>query len=285
MKKFIAIVLLITFFFTSYSQELKNKLQGSWVCTKILDQGGSPTTGKFGESGEYLEFTFNKDNMSITEAPFDKGMQIPIVYGADFIDLFPRFPFDPPEKIYTVKSLEGSDLIMSTKNENGETIDYHFINQEKLLSQLSNEAQTIDIGLIIIEHFNSSKGGGNKTFEYKISNEELFCTPLFNDKESPSFGGYISMNFVFPKTHIPETQTEELVVDFDVDENGAGNIRIVQSVSNDIDAALIKTIKQKSKKWLPLKVNGQPIKTTLRFHFVFFSGNSELELPIRRYRK
>lgn len=89
MKKIIIIALLVTCFFTSYSQQLKNKLQGSWVCTKILDQGGNPTAGKFGESSEYLEFTFNKSYISITEAPFDKGMQILINYGEDFIDLFP----------------------------------------------------------------------------------------------------------------------------------------------------------------------------------------------------
>jgi hypothetical protein len=61
MKKLATLILLIISG-TSYSQKLKDKLQGDWVCTKILDLKGNVASGKFGESSEYLKFSFVKGN-------------------------------------------------------------------------------------------------------------------------------------------------------------------------------------------------------------------------------
>jgi len=279
MKRLTTIILLIISG-TTYSQKLKDRLQGDWVCTKIVDSNGKPTSGKFGESNEYLKFSFVKGNLSITEAPFDRGIKIPIKYDNDFIDLFLQAVYELPERKYTVKTLEESDLILSTKNQNGETIDYHFINQEKLLKAVSTGEQIIDNGLIIIRHLKLSKEskGANRVSEYRISNdaESLYPSPIFNDYASASFGHYFSINFVFPKTYQLETVSEELIVDFDVDDKGVSNIKIVQGVSDKINTSVIKIIEKTSKKWEPLEINGQPIKTTLRFHFIFYIGVTEL---------
>lgn len=274
-------IVLIIISGTTYSQKLKDRLQGDWVCTKIVDSKGNPASGKFGASNEYLKFSFDKANLSITEAPFDRGINMPIKYDTDFIDLFPQAVYELPERKYIVKKLEASDLILSTKNQNGETIDYYFINQSKLLNELSKGEQVIDNGLIIIKHLKLSKEakGANRVSEYRISNESLYPSPIFNDNASASFGHYFSINFVFPKTYQLETASEEMIIDFDVDDKGVSNIKVVQGINNEIDASTIKIIEKTTKKWVPLKVNGQPIKTTLRFHFVFFLGVSELQLP------
>ena len=265
---------------TTYSQKLKDKLQGDWVCTKIVNTKGNTASGKFGESNEYLKFSFVKGNLSITEAPFDRGIKMPIKYDNDFIDLFPQAVYELPERKYTIKSLDGSNLILSTKNQNGETIDYHFINQDKLLKELSTGGQIIDNGLIIIKHLKLSKEakGANRVSEYRISNESesLYPSPIFNDYASASFGHYFSINFVFPKTYQLETLSEELIIDFDLNDNGVSNIKVVQGLSNEINALVIKIIEKTSKKWDSLEINGQSIKTTLRFHFIFYLGVAEL---------
>jgi hypothetical protein len=279
MKRLTTIILIIIGGAT-YSQKLKDKLQGDWVCTKILDSKGKATSGKFGESNEYLKFSFAKGNLSITEAPFDRGIKMPIKYDVDFIDLFPQAVYELPEKKYTFKSQEGTDLVLSAKNQNGEIIDYHFVNQERLLKELSPGEHLIDNGLIIIKHLKLSKEakGANRVSEYRISNEagNLYPSPIFNDYASASFGHYCSINFVFPKNYQLETVSEELIVDFDIDDKGVSNIKVVQGLGDEINALVIKIIEKTRKKWEPLKINGQPIKTTLRFHFIFYLGVVEL---------
>jgi outer membrane biosynthesis protein TonB len=70
--------------------------------------------------------------------------------------------------------------------------------------------------------------------------------------------------------------SEELIVDFDIDDKGVSNIKVVQGLGDEINALVIKIIEKTRKKWEPLKINGQPIKTTLRFHFIFYLGVVEL---------
>lgn len=275
-------ILLLIISGTTYSQKIKDKLQGDWVCTKIVDSNGNPASGKFGESNEYLKFSFVKGNLSISEAPFDRGIKMPIKYDTDYIDLFPQAVYEFPERKYTLKSFEESKLILSTKNENGEAIDYHFINQDKLAKELSASEQIFDNGLIIIKHLKLSKEtkGANRVFEYKISNDarSLYPNAIFNDNASSSFGYYFSLNFVFPKAYPIETVSDELIIDFDLDDKGVSNIRIVQGLSDEIDASVTKIFEKTSKKWEPLKMNGQTIKTTLRFHFVFYLAVAEPEI-------
>ena len=281
MKTFTFIILLTLSSFV-YSQKLKDRLQGDWVCTEIVDSYGTKVPGKFGESTEYLKFTFIKNNLSITEAPFDVGVMIPIKYGKDFIDLFPEAIYELPERIYSLKSIDNDNLVLTTKNQNGQPIDYHFVNQKKYVDQLKNEDIIIDNGLIIIKHLKLSKDskGANRVAEYRIGNEKanLFPCPIFRDLRSESFGGYFSINFEFPKSYQLGSVSDELIVDFDVTDDGAGNIKIVKGLSDEINTLVINIIEGSRKKWEPLKVNEQIIKTTLRIHFVFYLGVSDIPI-------
>jgi hypothetical protein len=284
--KSLTTIILIVISSTVYSQKLKEKLQGDWVCTKILDSNGYAASGKFGASDEYLKFSFVKGTLSITEAPFDRGLKIPVRYDVDYIDLFPDDPSWLPEKKYTLKLLEGENMILSTKNENEQTINYHFLNQAKFLKELSTGEHRIENDFIIIKHLKLSKEakGANKVSEYRISNEpkNLYPGPIFYDKASATFGSYFTINFVFPKTYQLETVSKELIVDFDVDGNGVSNIKIVQGLTDEMNDAVIKTIESTSKKWTPLEINGQPVKTTSRFHFIFYLGVSEVRIGSAR---
>jgi hypothetical protein len=279
MKTFTVIILLILSTFV-YSQKLKGRLQGDWVCTEILDAKGNKVPGKFGESNEYLKFTFLRNYLSITEAPFDEGLKILIKYGRDFIDILPEAIYEVPERIYTIKFIDNDNLVLKTKNPDGQPIDYHFVNQKIFVGQLKDDNRIIDNLLVIIKHLKLSKDekGANRVAEYKIGNEKenLFPCPIFKDYRSATFGGYFSINFVFPNSYQLGSVSDELIVDFEVTDEGAGNIKIVKGLSDEINTSVINIIEGTRKKWEPLKVDEQIIKTTLRIHFIFYLGVSDI---------
>jgi hypothetical protein len=112
---------------TVYSQKLKDRIQGDWVCVGIWDSKGQPTEGKFGESNEYLKFGFKKGKLSISEAPFDEGSAMGITFKDDkIIDLLPGAVYELPERIYEVSELTGDHLTLTTKGQNNELITYKF---------------------------------------------------------------------------------------------------------------------------------------------------------------
>lgn len=282
MKTLNIIPLLLSISIMTYSQNLKEKLQGEWICTKILDLNGNTTSGYYGESYEYLKFSFAKSNSSITEAPFDTGIQRKIKYYVDYVDFFPSAIRKDIERIYKVKSIDSTNLILSTTNLFGKQIEYHFINQVVLFEKLLKTNQTIDCGLIIIKHLKLPKQGGfTRVFDYRIGNdtESLFPSPIFNNGKasfyyysSGSFGHYFTTNFNFPKTYQIETISEELIVDFDISEKGVSNIKIVQGLSNEMNSELINVIAGTTNKWQQIKFRSQSLKTTLRFRFIFYLG-------------
>lgn len=257
-----------------YAQKLKDKLQGNWVCTNILDQQGNKTIGKFGDSNEFLKFSFEKGELSIVEAPFDRGIKMPIKFGNDNIDLFPSAVIELPERVYKIISVDSNNLVLSTKNKKGEQINYHFQNQNRLLRDPN--LNVFDIGQILIKHLKVSKDskGANRVSEYSISNnrENLYPSPVFDDFASATFGQYVSINFVFPESFPFEKASDELIVDFDVTKGGATNIKVEKGINDEVNSEIIKILEKSSKKWIPLKLDKNPIQSTLRLHFVFYQG-------------
>lgn len=280
MKRLTTIILLIISG-TTYSQTLKDRLQGDWVCTKIVDTKGNTASGKFGESNEYLKFSFAKGNLSITEAPFDTGIKMPIKYGTDNIDLFPQAVYELPERKYIVKSVDSIQMILTTINENGESIEYEFLNQKTLYNKVQSENMVIDNGTIVIKHIRYSESndkgkinlkGTNKTSEYRISNkvESLFPSPIFNHPTSASLASHFTYYINLPENFKSGEMSDELVLEFEVLENGAENIRVVKSLDNEINSQIVDLIKKNRKHWKMLRINGKPTKSTLKLHFVFY---------------
>jgi hypothetical protein len=276
--RYIAVLLLLSLSQFSHSQKLKDRLQGNWVCTEILDSLGNKATGKFGASDEYLKFSFVKGNLNFTEAPFDVGLDMPVTFGNDYIDLFPMAVYEVPEKIYTVKSLDKDNLVLATKNEERQTIYYHFLNQASLMNDLKEGNPVIDNGIILIKHLKSQGSNGiNRVGEYIIGNkkENLFPGPCFKDQATAYFSFWFAQRFEFPKTYPMETVSPEMILDFDVNAEGIDNVKVVQGINDEIDASVIKIINSSGKKWKPLKVDDQVINSTLRFHFIFYLGKDE----------
>lgn len=277
--KLITILVIFTLSPLTYSQDIKDKLQGDWVCTRIQDLAGNSGSGKFGESNEYLKFSFKNDILTIMEAPFDKGIDLTIKFGDDFFDTFPEAFDEIPERIYSVKKMDGDSLILRTKNEYYKTIDYHFHRQIKCLDELKNGNKILDNGIIFINRFKTSKDlqRAFRISEYRFPNDKghLCPCPIFTDSDSPGFGSYLSANILYPKSFQTESVSDELIVCFDVTDEGATNIKIIKGLNDELDASVLKVIRGSGKKWRPLKIDGQTIKTTMKFHLVFLPASKE----------
>lgn len=272
----VALFILLILSNVVYSQKLKDKLQGDWVCTKIVDSFGIPSSGKFGASHEYLKFSFKKSNLFITEAPFDHGIGYPIDCKDDLIELFPDISFPMPEKLYYVQSVNSDKLILKTIDiYNSNIIVYHFTNQATFIEeQKASNNWLIDNGTILIKQIRYSKENkeGNRVADYKIPNlrVNMYPSPTFEDKNFETFGSCFSYHFKFPASFPMDSLSEELIVDFDLFKGGATNLKIIKGLGDEMNASVLKALNKSAKKWKPLIIDGLPIQTTMRFHFVFY---------------
>lgn len=278
--KHLTVLFFLSFSALIYSQSIKDALQGDWVCTQIIDSAGNKTIGKFGYSDEFLKFSFVKNSMFLIEAPFDKGIKLLLEYGKDYIDLFPGAIYELPERKYTIKSIDESNLVLTTKNTEKQLIEYHFTNQADIKVDLSDENRFMDIGSIAIKHHKPDKDshGANRVSEYKISNNKanFRVCPKFIDSESACFGDYFSINFKFPDSYKLDEISDELIVDFNVTGEGAQDIKIIKGLNEEMDASFIKTFEGTTKKWKPVIIDGKAVNTKLRLHFVFYLGFTQM---------
>lgn len=289
----ILLLILMSWSLTGFSQKLKTKLQGDWVCTGIFDSSGDSTSGKFGASNEYLRFKFRKGYLSINESPVDNTLEFPIKYTTDYFEFVfnsnsspppglhlyekqqvPDIDFQIPESKYFVDFINNNQIVLSTLNSNKDTIFYHFTKQEYFIDNQSNEKLITDIGYVIIKHLKLSKDskGANRVAEYFVTNntENLYPAPLFKDYSETTFGQYVSINFKFPDDYELGTISKELVIEFDINKKGVSNISVIKGLNDYFDSAIVKIIEKTKKKWIPVKINGNYINTRLKVHFIFY---------------
>ena len=275
MNKILTAFLLIFTISFSSANDLKKALQGTWLCTKILDQNGQPTNGKFGASDEYLKFKFKKSKLLITEAPFDPSMLgFTIKYGKDFIDLIPGSVYKIPEQVYFVKEVDSVNLILSTLTSNNDSIFYHFVNQNYYNQKFDPNSDIVDLGLVVIKHLKLKSKGANRVSDYIIPNREefLYPSPTFIDNKSASFGHYFSINFKFPDNYPIDSVSAEMIIDFDIQEKEIKNFTIVQGVDSQIDSEALRVLQLTREKWRPITFNNEVVESRVRLHFVFYLG-------------
>jgi len=273
------ICLLVLFVLTSYRsfsqiQSLKDKLQGDWLCTKVTNPDGDTVRGEFGRSGEYLRFIFENKHVSISQAPFDKGLLLPINFEGDSFDPILEINWFLPYLQYTVQEVDENHLVLAGITQEGSPVIYSFINQNKYEHNEETKEMVHDLGFVIVNNSAISKshiyGAKVNWVDYRIQNSEisLYPSPIFKDELSSSFSAYLSRVFLFPKDHHSLTLSDELVVDFQVTPKGLQNIRIVQGVTYEINAYVFKLLEESRKKWFPAMVEGKPLTSKVRLHFL-----------------
>lgn len=95
----------------------------------------------------------------------------------------------------------------------------------------------------------------------------------------PSFPGgegqlykFLMENIHYPAEAVKSGAQGRVVVQFEVESDGSlGNITVVKSVSPELDAEAIATIK-KMPKWIPATIDGKAVKSTMVLPFTFKSS-------------
>jgi hypothetical protein len=262
-----------------YSQTLKERIQGDWVCVGIWDSKGQPTKGKFGESNEYLKFSFKKNKLSITETPFDTDSAMDVTFKDEkIINLLPTAVYEFPERIYEVRELTDDLMTLTTKGQNRKPITYKFLNQIIFAEDIENKI--IDLGILIITKMDARIV--NQVFGHRVSNVLVFPgpSPTFKYPGGDSFGDIFSLKMKWPKNFKFDELTKftnEMTVDFDVSAAGASNIKIVNGLSPELDMEVARVMDKLRKRWKPVVINDKPVKTTSRFHMYFYMSKFILE--------
>ncbi len=279
MKKLTFVFLMVSLL--TYSQKLKQRIQGDWLCVSILDSQKHATTGKYGNADDFLKFKFKNSTFTVCKSPFDKGLIQDIVFkDGNSFDWLPNARYELPERVYVVKHINDKYLILATSAQNGDTITYYFMNQKNFPY---SETKIIDNGIIIIKnlHSSTSSKGCNRVSEYQISNDSIHLTPspTFEYPGGGNFGELLSINIKLPEDFPLDQVSDELILDFDVTAKGAQNFRIDKGLSNEINSEVITVMEKLHKSWKPLVSDNKPVKTTLRFHIYFYKTIVELQPP------
>jgi|GEM_PF-5578704 hypothetical protein len=129
-SKCVTCVLILASFNFSFSQRLRDRIQGDWLCVSVSDSLNNKIASEFGESNRYLRFSFKGKYLYVAQAPFDRGIIFPLHFGQDFIDpTFERL-WDVPDLFYRVISLDSSKLILKTTPDKRQ---YLFVNQSQFI--------------------------------------------------------------------------------------------------------------------------------------------------------
>jgi hypothetical protein len=266
------IIALFCFAFqVAFGQVNQHCIAGSWVCLKVEDADGKPSSGPFGEADEYLRFTFAKKSLSISEAPFDTGLTMPIIIEGNYVKVFSEQLYNLPELEFQVQAVSKAELILlCTAKE--KTVRYTFSNQQLYVGK---KQHVIDCGLIIIsEAFISTSDRpmySIKNFDYQISNmsNTLAPCPIFKHGTYANLGSYLSLNFKFPRSFKSEKLSEEIVIQIQIGTNAIEHCEIIQGLDFELNSAIFELVANTTNKWIPLKIERQVVPVSLRFHFRF----------------
>ncbi|HEY6914976.1 MAG TPA: hypothetical protein VI413_09895 [Paludibacter sp.] len=280
MKKLIFFLLLMSL--ASYSQKLKDRIQGDWLCVSILDSHGHPIAGKYGNADDFLKFKFKNSTFTACKTPFDTGVEQDIVFkNGNSFDWLPTARYELPERVYVVKNINDKYMILATRAQNGDSITYYFMNQKNFPC---SDAKILDNGILVVKHLLTSKdknSGANKAYEYQINNDStnLYPRPTFKYSTGGDFGGIFSYNFKLPEDFELDQVSDELIIDFDVAENGAKNFNIIKGLNDKFNSETIRVMTKLRKYWKPLVVDKKIINTTMRMHIHFYQTIVELQPP------
>jgi hypothetical protein len=257
----------------AFGQKTNELLTNNWICTKVEDITGNPTSCTFGDSYEYLRFEFTNRSITISEAPFDRGLTMPFSMNGNEIEVFSEELFHLPELNFNIRRLTNDSLILYANTKEHEAV-YYFLNLKKTRTVKSESNQLVDCGLTILNESYIATGElplySYKNFDYRILFNEsaLLPSPSYYNSSHMNFGSFLALNFKFPKEFQNDKLTEEIIIDLLVSKNGFSGVKIVKGINYELNSAIFDLLIKTNKSWIPVK-NKSIASTTLRFHFKF----------------
>lgn len=281
-SKWITCVLILATFNFSFSQHLRDRIHGDWLCLNVTDSAGHKIASEFGEPDRYLRFSFQGKYLYIAQAPFDRGIIFPVHYGQDFIDpTFERL-WDMPDMFYRVISLDSSKLILRTTSDKKQ---YLFINQNQFIPNPNIQKQSRDADILISQQWQSAN-----YLIINIDKENFYPSPRFKDDRYANWGEYLSRYFALHFNFSPlahslsntspiDTLSYECMAEFEVTKKGLQNLKIIKGAHYEFNVAVFDAISLSRKNWHPVIFNDRYFPTRMRFKFTFVNlPNSDIFL-------
>lgn len=254
MKAFFFILVLIYQYQILFGQINKDELIGNWVKTRLETVNGEETSGKFGESSQFLRISINENEIYFSITPFDEGYSLKYKIGHDSIlvgfDTFNFADIDAylPEKFYIVEKIGLDKLILRTSYKN-QDIRYHFQRQLGTKAKLNDSVFLCENDTLVLIRY-LSNGSVSYYTNCSATRDYFYAEPLF--KGPVEFGNYLSHGLKrFARINRNEF-SKPIKVSFYIDYLGkVSDVELVEGFKEYYDKQLLKLITATDKNWIP----------------------------------
>lgn len=103
-----------------------------------------------------------------------------------------------------------------------------------------------------------------------ISYQEIEQKPTFNGADANAFSQWVNSQLEYPESAREAGTEGRVLVQFTVNTDGTmGNVKVLRSVSPELDAEVLRVIESCTEKWTPGMKDGKPVPVYYTFPVVF----------------
>ena len=284
--RFMFLIIIVFFsYLDSYSQSIKDQLEGTWICTQITNTNDEPIVD---QPTALYGLKFDKSKCSMYNAPFNSSansfsyvvdgvnriIKVYLGYGGTYDENGNRVnalvPNLEPTFLYQIKEISKETLIVDlTTNFSGVT-RYTLKRKEFIDKELDGKIISIENKYILIKDLSPL----SRSAEYWFgSNKIVHNQAVFKG----DFGDYLARKVRLGKNFPIDAISSEVIVQFTINESGSPEqIKLIQGLNEKLNTSLIKAIQKTKGKWTPLAVNKKSVKSNVKFHFLFYKNKGSL---------
>ncbi len=255
---------------------LRDHIQGAWGCGKI-EYSRADQKISDGEMGDYLKFTFERNTLFVSYAPFDKGLKKPIVFKGEAFYIIDEYK-DRIE--YRVDSIAANQMRVSTTLESGVVQHYHF---RKIEGNLQGQEAMQHHYPITLEIHNinnkytrpSPLATPGKLYRYTITRDpkNYHLCPVFQAPGSQTLGGYVLSRFDDELVRESTGAYSEVVIQVDVTKNSGTQIKLIRGSTFTMNGHIFDIFLKSARYWGLPEGNQEAYTMTFSIFVVNMSRN------------
>lgn len=236
---------------------VKAALKGDWYCQKVVGLNDASTQDSL---KGFLRFTFEKNLLYISLAPFDKGFKFQIqIADESFFLIAP----DRSKIEYKIDSLNSNSLILTSKHQTGELLTYYFARNDFEEDRMGeNKAYGhYQIGIFVIPDYVVK----NKWYTYLVSNDQRRIPFEFKAPNSHNFASFFLTFFDEKLISEIDNSINELEVTIKISKKGLASVKIEKGISYKINSHVFDILTKTGRYWKLLNGHNETIEFRLSF--------------------
>jgi len=254
-------------------KNFRKALQGTWICSKIVNSSMQDSYGKFGDSGTFLKFEFKGNRLYIATAPYDDGMEFVVTYSRKDSMIYLPLPYSAPEiePDYKVSRLSDNMLILDATNGELQRIHYIFLRQRQYKGP-EQVAEVIDCGIVRLQQLqlmNTTGGNGHpygSEYHIRTTAPLFYPVPEFRTHHTSTYGYIMAGHLDYPEGFAVDSLSKEMILEFTVSGNGAEDIEIISGIDLTTDKLIMDAFLKTRRKWQPVKIGREKVPMRVRIH-------------------